>query len=508
MERATVRAYSASTRSPAASPVPSDNVERLRPEIDDDHELTPFPVDCLPGAAGDMSRAIAAAEHVPTSLTGSCVLGILSASIGCGLEVRSGAQRKTRGNLFILASAQSGTGKSESFRHAVRPLHEYERDIIEAWRRDTLPGLQAERDLLESEINHLKKQAGKKDTGIEREATRRELEEKKARLLELDSMMQAPVLTVEDITTERLASLLAKRGEVLASLSPDAGNIVSNLLGRYNKLDRTDESIYLKSYSGDYTRCDRIGRDPVVLHQPCLTVLWLTQPDKLDTLLGERSLTDGGMIPRLLTCHTNCLPTHITGDQSGIPGEVLSAYDRLIRDLLKTYRQAAEAWTVEPEQQAMQLLTDHHNAIVDRRRSDLKDVTSFAARWTEQAWRLSVVLHAAKHGASAHEHHLSAETATAAITIADWYAAQQLDILSGGRWRAKRDRQKEVLLLLADIPEGITAREVYRARIAKTADDARDLLATMEQDSILEGRDITPERGGWTHRLYTRKQGR
>ena len=497
------RAYKAESQEAAVV-----NVERLRPGVDDDHELTPFPVDCLPGAAGDMARAIAAAERVPQSLTGCCVLGILSASIGTGLEVRSGGQRVTRGNLFILASAQSGTGKSESFRHAARPLQDYEREILEQWRRDTLPGLQAEKDLLESEINALKKTAGKKDSGIEREATRQEMEQKNARLLELDGLLQPPVLAVDDITSERLASLLAARGEVLASLSSDAGNIVNNLLGRYNKLDRTDESIYLKSYSGDYTRVDRVGRAPVVLHRPCLSVLWLTQPDKLDTLLGERSLTDGGLIPRLNTCHTNCQPTHIIGDQQGIPGEVLSAYDRLIRDLLQTYRQATKAHTIEPTHAAMQLLTDHHNAIVDRRLSDLKDITSFAARWTEQAWRLSVVLHAAQHGAQAHEHHLSAETARAAITLADWYAAQQLDILSGGRWRAKRDQQNEVLSLLAEITEGITAREVQRARIAKPAEEARELLKQMEQDGILESRDITPEHGGWTVRLYTRKHGR
>ena len=104
------RAYKASSHVPSDNGAAAANVERLRPEIDDDHELTPFPVDCLPGAAGDMARAIAHAERVPESLTGCCVLGILSAAIGAGLEVRSGAQRKTRGSLFILASAQSGTG--------------------------------------------------------------------------------------------------------------------------------------------------------------------------------------------------------------------------------------------------------------------------------------------------------------------------------------------------------------------------------------------------------------
>ena len=502
-----MRAYKATSPAPASPDAPAANVVQFQPDHDD-HELTPFPTDCLPGAMGDMARAIAQTTGVPESLTASCVLAIISAAFGAGLEVRSGGDQTTGGHLYILASAQTGTGKSKSFRLAAQPLFEYEREIIEQWRTSILPGLQADKDLIDSEILAIKKQAGKAESGIDREARRQEIEAKRKRLLEIESLLQAPVLMVEDITNERLASLLAARGETLASLSPDAGNIVNNLLGRYNKTDRTDENVYLKAYSREYCRVDRQGRPPVVLHHPCLVVLWLTQPDKLATLLGTLSLTDGGFIPRLLICHTNCQPQYITGEQQGISSAVLSAYDGLIRDLLQTYRQAAEAHTLEPTLAAMQLLNDYYNAIISRRLSDLKDVTGFAARWAEQAWRLCVVLHAAQYGAQAHEQPISATTATAAITIADWFAEQQLDILKVGRWQAKRDRENEVLKLLADNPTGINARDVYRRNIAKTPDEARDLLAAMEQDGQLIGSDSKPEHGGKTSRIYTRKQGR
>ena len=78
--------------------------------------------------------------------------------------------------------------------------------------------------------------------------------------------------------------------ETLASLSPDAGTAVNNILERYSKLDRTDESLYINSYSGDYCRADRIGRSSVTLHKPCLTVLWLVQPDKADV---EKLIQEG-----------------------------------------------------------------------------------------------------------------------------------------------------------------------------------------------------------------------
>ena len=94
----------------------------------------------------------------------------------------------------------------------------------------------------------------------------------------------------------------------------------------------------------------------------------------------------------------------------------------------------------------------HYNAIVKRRRGDLRDVTIYAARWNEQAWRIAVCLHAGLHGAHAHEHKLELDTVKRAIELADWFAAQQLEILSASREKARRELWNEVLSLLDDRP--------------------------------------------------------
>ena len=69
-----------------------------------------------------MARAVCETVRVLESLPGCCMLGILSAAIGTGLQVKSGANRVTRGNLYILPSAESGSGKSETFRHRAKPF--------------------------------------------------------------------------------------------------------------------------------------------------------------------------------------------------------------------------------------------------------------------------------------------------------------------------------------------------------------------------------------------------
>ena len=105
---------------------------------------------------------------------------------------------------------------------------------------------------------------------------------------------------------------------------------------------------------------------------------------------------------------------------------------------------------------------------MERRLADLRDVTTYAARWNEQAWRIAVCLHAGLHGEDAGGRMLAADTAASAIALADWFAGEQLRILARGRHAARRAKRDEVLELLADNPKGITARDVHRARIVDT----------------------------------------
>ena len=451
-----------------------------------------------------MAEAIALMERTPETLAGCCVLGILSASIGACLQITSGPNRVTRGNLFLGITAESASGKSETFRHAARPFLTYERDMVERWKKETLPGLQAEAEMLESEIGRLKKDASKGKLGLEREEIRGELQAKKKALADVNEKLNSPRFSCEDVTTEKLAVMLAQNQEQLASLSPDAGSIVNNLLGRYSKLDRTDEGIYLKAFSGDNCRVDRQGREPVLLQHPCLTALWLWQPDKLETLLGKTELTDGGMIPRLLVCHSRALPRPIVDGMEGIPADTVNAWAALVGKLIETFRMAGEPVTIEPAPEARQMMKEHHNRIVERRLGELRDVTTYAGRWNEQAWRIAVCLHAGLHGADAGDRMLSAETAASAIAIADWFAGEQLRILERGRHAVRRVKRDEVLALLVDTPTGITARDVRRARIVEATAEAHTLLASMELDGELTGRDSKPETGGHITRTFTK----
>lgn len=467
-----------------------------------------FPLDALGVTLEAMGRAICTTERTPNALAGCCLLGILSASLGAGLQVQSGPNRFTRAGLYLLPSAESGCGKSETFRHIARRFFELERKMLKAWEIGELPRIAAELEFTEAEIGKLKGKAGKLE-GQARKDALRELQDKKAEVQSLKKKLTPPTLTCEDVTVERLAILLAANGEQIASLSSDARGVVDNIMGRYRDGKGTDESIYLKAYSGDSVRVDRVSREPISLTSPCITVLWLIQPDKLETILSSASLNEGGFLPRLLVCHTNCQPQEIGGfSPPRIPAEVSGAYDALIEELLTTYRLADCPALIRPKPEAEQALIKHHDELIPRRRvgGDICDVQSYAARWTEQAWRIAVCLHAAKHGVNAASNSLDLETAQRAIRLADWFSRQQLEILSAGRENTKQEKRDKVLSLLADHPTGITTRDVLNKRIERTAYACRALLDELEKAGILEGREERPERGGWGTRIYTRRK--
>src|SRR5262249_9191363 len=158
---------------------------------------------------------------------------------------------------------------------------------------------------------------------------------------------------------------------------------------------------------------------------------------------------------RLLVCHTNCEPREIEDEltSDGIDEEVVRSYGELVKELITTWRLRPEPVSINASADAFDAFKDHYNAIVRRwNGGELRDVPSLACRWTEQAWRIAVCLHAGMYGAKAGDHDLSVATANNAIEIADWFAEQQLRILDAGRDVARNAKTEKVKSMLKQTP--------------------------------------------------------
>ncbi len=491
--------------------IPVCSQEEALEGVDDSpgENVDPFPTSSLPPAIAEMVREASRVHRVPDSLTGPCAVAVVAAALGRGLQVVSGPNRTTMGNVYILVTAPSGVGKSTVIKSLTRPFLDAEAKQYEEWEHTTRPKAQAESDLLEAEIARLKKGkvGGKPESELERRDTMQLIEEKRRRLDELKDELLPPRLVVENITSERLSAIMEENGETIFSCSADASDVFSVLRGGYKK-DGSDENIYLKGYSGDHVLVDRVNREPVSLDRPCLSLLWLTQPERLLDLLSRPEFVHGGLMPRIMLCHANAKVARLEGEIPPMDDSVIGRYGEVILALIATYRLGAESKPFTSDPEATLELGRYFNGVADRLNSgELRDITAFGARWAEWAWRLAVVLHAARWGNEAHEHSLSEQTARDAITVTEWFVRQQLQILGGYRKQAKDELVDQIRQHFGNKIGGFTAREAQRAGLFLESTDAKSSLDRLAEEGHLQRRSKPPTRkGGRPQVTYTIKE--
>ncbi len=182
----------------------------------ENEQAKPFPLHCLPTAFEPMARAICESQGVPEALAGCCVLAALSCSIGAGLQINSGPNQVTRGNLYIMPSGESGSGKSAAFNHALKPFLDYHNETKERWKNEVLPGLETDKEEIEDDIKELRDKRRKSEDAGERGSLRDRIERKRQELKKIEDRLHGPKLFTQDVTSQTLGPLLMRQpGNVL-----------------------------------------------------------------------------------------------------------------------------------------------------------------------------------------------------------------------------------------------------------------------------------------------------
>lgn len=434
----------------------------------DAFEVVPFPLDALPRAAQAMAREIVETALVPHSLAAVNVLGILSASLGGGLLIDSGGGRITPANLFLLGIAESGTGKGRAFSMAAKPFQDLEAEEVRHWESETLPAIKKDLRVIEKDFKKAEKPLGEQGEARSREIAGREIQDLEKRKSELERQFAAePGFSVADITKEKLAITLENQpGQALASLSPEGRGVIDVLMGKYGKGKESDEDLYLSAYSCEAVKVSRVNRPPVHLTKPCLAVLWLIQPDKARKLTESEAITESGLLPRFLLCDSKAEALDEPEEPYHPAPETLASWRELVADLLEDFRaNGGDPKTIQADPEARRALVRFTNESKARTRKDgdLQDVTPFVVRWGENAWRLALVLHAAKHGREASKHDLEGDTARDAVRIVSWFAEEQLAILAPERSNRHRSRVIRLLSILGDHQGERTLRDLSKS---------------------------------------------
>lgn len=476
--------------------------------------LPDFPAECLPLILQREARGISELCGVPVAMSAPMVLATASISIGKGLRVRSLPGKVTPANLYVLVCKTSGSGGSLTFKHATAPLVGMQQTLRREFEQKAKPRIDAEQAAVSSQIEELKRKS-KRAEAEEREQIVEELAQLNEKLAEIEKRVGA-LLYVTDVTPEKLAEMLSEQGETLAHIDSDAADALGIITGtRYGDGKHTQETVWLKSYSGEATVIFRKNGKPLHLTTPCMAVLFVATPDKVQELFRTPRLTSGGLLPRFLVCDPGARPVPLDANapetMHTLASDVSQPYEAAIFAATHRYRfsDSDDPDEISVIPAARRLLFDDWNRFC--RVSNGAEDSPFEARHTENAIRLALVLHVYKHvemkqsgeatynaRMRAHEHSLDEQTARDALAIRDWFTLHQEALRTPQRAAADDDAwdKAEAMLRARAATHGITARDLYNGRrVCRDAEAAQRLLAVWVSEGKLTPFERKPAEG-------------
>lgn len=312
--------------------------------------LPTFPVDALPKVIKDYVVAVAETTQTPVDMAATASLAIMSLCMQGRYKVVGKADWTEPVNLYTLIIAEPSERKSAIIGFMTRPVNEYELNYnqfnaarFEASRMRK-SALETKKKTIESQ--YAKGKATENDvTDIAEQITNfKEIKPKK--------------LYVDDITTEKLTSILSDSGGKTAVISTEGG-IFDVLAGMYNKSVNID--VFLKGYSGDTIRVDRIGRQSELIKNPSLTILLSVQPSVLSQLINNATFEGKGLTTRFLYAIPESLIGKRKFNTSPIPSEISRLYDMKIKDVLNEEENLIDNQIVRLSGEASSLFEAFHN---------------------------------------------------------------------------------------------------------------------------------------------------
>ena len=342
--------------------------------------LPAFPVEALPPTVRDYVLAVAESTQTPVDMSASAALAILALCEQGKFRIRGKADWTEPLNLFVVIVAEPSERKSAVISFMTKPVNAFEAE----YNRQNAAELEA------SKMN--KRILERRQRALEDRAAKGKVEDG-----ELEQLAQqiasykerTPLrLYVDDVTTEKLNSVLADCGGKAAIVSAE-GDIFDMLSGIYSKNVNID--VMLKGHSGDSIRVDRIGRNSESIMNPALTVLLTVQPNVLSGMMQNGTFRGRGLTARFLYC----MPTSTIGQRKyrtePIPAETSRKYEVLIRNLLEEEQPPEpEEITLSPE--ADMLLESFSAEVEAKLKTEYADIADWAGKLVGAVLRIAGVL--------------------------------------------------------------------------------------------------------------------
>ncbi len=326
--------------------VPADELrptgEWLPPSAFFTADLPPFPTEALPSWVRDEVEALAEATQTPVDLPAMASLAVLAVAcqgkVVC--NVRPGWTEPV--NIYGVTALPSGSRKSNVMSTLAAPIEAHERGEAERLLPDVARG-ESLYKTSKARLEQLQTQAARaKADEADRLAEEAALAAVEFAGLKVPSL---PRLLADDVTPEKMASLLVANGGRMAVLSPEA-DLFDLMSGRYG--NQPNFGVFLKGHSGDNLRVDRIGRAPEFVRNPAITLGLAVQPDVLRGLVATPSLRGRGLLARFLYAWPVSNMGRRTVEPTPVDPAITMTYERAMAALLALPRGLDEDGTPAP----------------------------------------------------------------------------------------------------------------------------------------------------------------
>ncbi|MFD6071007.1 YfjI family protein [Amycolatopsis lurida] len=407
---------------PASEDGPSPWPDRPAP-LSNLRALSRFPSEALPGWLADFTDAVAETMQTPVDLPGALALATLSTAAGgrVMVKVRDGWSEQT--TLFTVVIMEPSARKSPVFTLMTEPIRTLERTLREE-ARHSIETARMQQQMAESARDKAQKKAA---TITGEELTDQQAQEE-AIADAVDAALQAdaiaiphpPQLIADDVTPQKVATILAQQDGRLAVLS-DEGTIFEIVAGRYS--GNVNAEVFLKGYSGTELRVDRGDRSEYVA-RPALTLGLTIQPTVIEDLPPK--LRGNGFLARILFARPIPLSGRRKIRPDPIPQEVADAYTAKMLAMATALHGFDEPVTLEFSPAADDLMADIEAEIeprLDPQGGEWSDIADWAGKLAGQTARIAALLHLAEYPRTAWNNPQISDTTVAnAWRITQYYA--------------------------------------------------------------------------------------
>lgn len=263
-----------------------------------DQEKIKFPTEAFGAEFESFIKNIAEAKSVDEAIVATFLLGVFSLCISGEYEVEIDSTWIEPANLYLLVVAPPSQKKSPVMNLVMAPIKEE----MQSFNKSNAVKIQDYQDKLDFLINRkekLKKQSSNSEDFESANTTFEALSNVNSQILQ---MTEHPIRKLELITTNATSEAVAKRlkenDEIYAVVSdePTTFQVMNGLYS--NGVPNID--IYLQSWSGSYSKTDRVSSKPIELFNPLLTICVACQPDAFKEYLQNKKMLGRGMLQRFL----------------------------------------------------------------------------------------------------------------------------------------------------------------------------------------------------------------